>query len=127
MLELRDILWDVVLPGAIAVLVVALSWRAWDRGSAPRAHWAGPLALGLAFAIVLPALIGSKWRLPGLPPGESAGWLFYIAIVGALIGVIDALVSIPSWARLAIVLIFSAASIGVFLSFLFGPDSNRSQ
>ncbi|MGC8784357.1 MAG: hypothetical protein ACP5RN_08225, partial [Armatimonadota bacterium] len=77
--------WGAVLPAAITLFLLAVSWRAWRREGVP-AHWGTPLALAAGYLF-------AHWRIVGLPlnfpPVDSNEWLFVVAIVVAVWGVVE--------------------------------------
>lgn len=81
----QQLLWGAVLPAMITLLVLAVSWRAWRRDGVS-SHWATPLALAAGYLF-------AHWRIVGLPltfpPVDSNEWLFVVALVVALWGVIE--------------------------------------
>jgi hypothetical protein len=80
----------VLLPAAIALVIGLVSWRIWRPGF-ERGYWGGPLAILIGFTMSFSRISGSKpW-----PIDETTTWLFYVAIVAGLIGLLDALVRLP--------------------------------
>lgn len=69
----------------ITLLVLVVSWRAWRREGVPT-HWATPLALAVGYLF-------AQWRIVGLPltfpPVDSNEWLFVVAMVAAVWGVVE--------------------------------------
>lgn len=72
-----------------AVLLVTWPWR--ERG------WPVPVALGLGFAASHAAARG----FPGLRPVDTTDYRFHFALLGALLGTVEATVRIPLAARWA--------------------------
>ncbi|GBC96277.1 hypothetical protein HRbin16_02079 [bacterium HR16] len=81
----QQLFWGALLPAAITFAVLVVSWRAWRRDGVPT-HWGTPLALALGYLF-------AHWRIIGLPisfpPVDSNEWLFVVAIVVAVWGVVE--------------------------------------
>lgn len=74
-----------VLPGAVALFLIAFGTGAWRRDRAPiREAWVVPLAIGLAYALGHAAGAG----VGSFPPHDVTHWPFYFAVVGALLGIV---------------------------------------
>ncbi len=74
----------VALPCGLTALVVFAGWRLTRRRLAARASrtWTGPLATAAGFVAGYAATAG--W--PALPPGDSLGWLIWLALAVAALG-----------------------------------------
>lgn len=81
----QQLLWGAVLPAAITLAVLVMSWRAWRREGVS-AHWGTPLALAAGYLF-------AHWRIVGLPlrfpPVDSNEWLFVVAVIVAVWGVVE--------------------------------------
>jgi hypothetical protein len=115
----RDMVWMLVIPGAIGLLLsilgVFLKCRAWTA----------PLAIALAFLATFSFLTGHFER-PQIIPAPSIGakgWLPPIALLGLLLGLIDSFVRLPSWVRAIVVAVFTAAGLGLLLKFKFAAET----
>src|SRR5688572_16192240 len=86
MITPRDILLGVLLPAAIAALVVlggALFGPVWRLRRA-----LVPLGIGVACSAAFAALMQ---RVPPVPPLDSVDWLFYVALVVGAVASVDAI------------------------------------
>ena len=86
MITVRDILWGVLLPAAVAAVTIlggALLGRMWRARRA-----LVPIGIGAAFAAGLAALLQ---RVPPAPPLDSVDWLFYAAIVVGVVAAVDSI------------------------------------
>ncbi|GIV17066.1 MAG: hypothetical protein KatS3mg022_2501 [Armatimonadota bacterium] len=81
----QQLVWGALLPAVITLLILAVSWRAWRREGVPT-HWGTPLALAAGYLF-------AHWRIVGLPmsfpPVDSNEWLFVVATIVAVWGVIE--------------------------------------
>ena len=96
MLTARDIVFGVGLPAIISAIVLVIAWQPWRSQPTPTgAEWAGPPALGAGFT-------GAYWSLfgrPSFPPIDSIDWLFFLALLLAVCGVVDARRHSRAWLR----------------------------
>ena len=104
MITLQDILYGVLLPAAIALTVMLVAWRPWSSGS-PKGYWGGALAIGAAF---IAALINMQPR-PAFPPALAEDWLFHVAWMVVIVGLVLAFVKVPFAVRAVIAAVTSAA------------------
>lgn len=81
------ILSGLPLPIGVALASLALAWFVWGWGERPRAALA-LTGLGLAGAVVAGVLV--RFGMPGVPTKDSAQWVFWTALLGALWGVAEA-------------------------------------
>lgn len=107
----REILFVIVLPAVAVLVMIAISWRAWRR-SAQRGDWGGPIGIVIAFAIAHRFVAGS-W--PALPPTESMGWLLVAAVGAAVIGIVDALIPLPTAVRAATSFLVAGGACAIVL------------
>jgi cellulose synthase/poly-beta-1,6-N-acetylglucosamine synthase-like glycosyltransferase len=114
----HDLIWTILVPGTIALLV-SLCFAALkiNRGG-------GALAMWLAFAIAFPAIYtDARWQLPRIPPSDSSGWLFVIAMLAGALGLVDALWHTSArWLRGLIFALSAAISLSLLLKFKFRGD-----
>jgi hypothetical protein len=103
----------------LAAVIMLIAWRPWRRDVSAQGaksaimgggYWAGPLACALGF-LCSAVTLNNGW--PGHPPRERWQWLFYMAIVALIIGVVAALWQPRGWIRLAI-----GAALGGSVGFL---------
>lgn len=103
----------VLLPAAVAGVVMAIAWRAWSRSGAPIAggRWGGAAGFALAF---LAGYVGILGR-PPLKPVESTHWLFYLVAVAGLAGVVHSLLPdrIPKIIRAILPVLITAALVAL--------------
>jgi hypothetical protein len=104
----RDLILAMLLPGTIALLLLAIAWRPWRRSTpVQRGHWAAPLVFALGAAVAMAGL-QRYWLLPGidsgspvpwpvLPPVNRMLWLMVLAVPLGMVGVVDALVPRARW------------------------------
>lgn len=85
MLTFRDILWGIGAPAVLAAVFVLLAHapraRRRERDAQP---WGATLAIVAAFATAFVAIAGR----PAIPPVTAEGWLPYLAVPVAILGVI---------------------------------------
>jgi hypothetical protein len=113
MLTARDLLFGVGLPAIIVAIVLVIAWRPWRSQRTPAGgEWGGPLALGAGFAAGYLALFGR----PPFPPIDSTDWLFFLAVLLAVSGVIDGLWRLPGWLRCVVGLAVAALTVTSLLS-----------
>src|SRR5436190_16544465 len=87
----HDFVWGILIPGGIALLL-SLGGGAFLR----RPAWIIALAMGLAFVIPFPAIHSDgAWQMPRIPPADSTGWLLVAGFAAMVLGILDALCSIP--------------------------------
>jgi hypothetical protein len=111
-----DLVFGVILPFALATVILAIAWRPWKRSRGAPALWGGPLACGLAFAATFALLQGPSHLFP---PNSAIMWLFFVAIGFTLLGLIDALVSLPRVVRALLLFAAAAGGAGLLLKFNF--------
>src|SRR5438046_2869659 len=111
MFTLRDTLLGVLLPAAVAAIVLALAWRPWQRGRNAEGQWGGPIAIGVGFAAAFWGILGR----PPFPPVDSTDWLFALSLWLAALGLLDARLRLPRWARWSNVLIDASLATGLLL------------
>jgi hypothetical protein len=113
-----------LIPAAVASLVLILPVL-FFRGAG---HWRLKniclhLSIGIPFLIYFAAVNG----FPSLPRLGSYRWVFFLATMAILLGIVDALWTIPMWIRVLIVL----AIAEVFARILVGPaisdDDSKNQ
>jgi len=116
MLTSSDLIFGVILPFALATVILAIAWRPWKRSRGTPGLWGGPVACGVAFAAAFALLQGPRHLFP---PNSAIMWLFFVAIGFTLLGLIDALVLLPR--TLGAILVFAAAAggAGLLLKFNF--------
>jgi hypothetical protein len=94
-------LLDILIPAAVSLVILLISWQPWTAKNVP-GRWGGPIALAAGFVCMYKPINGT-W--PTLPPNGTTGWIFYIAIVAALFGLLDALTnSRLRWIGIVIIL-----------------------
>jgi hypothetical protein len=113
MLTPQEILFTTAVPAGIALLVLLVAWRPWQRARPViRGHWGAPLAAGLAFLTAYALLDGEK---PAWPPAQARHWLFFLAagltVLGLLDALLGALLPAPEWLRAEVALVASAALV----------------
>ena len=86
----------IVVPAAIAGVVLLAAWRPW-KVAVENGHWGGAVAIGVAYAV---GHVLNVDRVPGFPPVQVIDWLVYFAIGAALVGLIPAFVRLSWWAML---------------------------
>jgi hypothetical protein len=92
---------DILLPAAVSLAILLIAWRAWGAKNVV-GRWGGPLAFAAGFLCMYKPIIGA-W--PTLPPNGATGWIFYIAIIAALFGLLDALTNTRfRWIGIVVVL-----------------------
>lgn len=79
--------------GLAALTPLLLAARPWQGRAARTRPWGSPLALGSALC----ASFGATRGWPGLPPGETLEWLFYLGLMAGAYGAHEALARRPSW------------------------------
>lgn len=123
MIEQRDILVGVILPGVVALLVLLVGWRPWQRAyPVEEGEWAGPLAIGLAFAAAYAGL-QQYFLMPGVDPVDAEAlpwptfplpdaklWLMVLAVPVAIVAGVDSIVRRRVWVSL----IVAIAATGMF-------------
>jgi hypothetical protein len=115
----RDMVWMLVVPGAIGLLLSILGVFLKNRA------WTAPLAVTLAFLATFSFLTGHFERPQIIPPPSmgAKGWLPSIALLGLLVGLIDSFVRLPSSVKALFVAIFTAAGLGLLLKFKFAAET----
>ncbi|MBI3467177.1 MAG: hypothetical protein HY000_29545 [Planctomycetes bacterium] len=112
MLTARDIVFGVGLPAIIAGVVLVIAWRPWrSQPTQTGGEWGGPLALGVGFAVAYLTLLGR----PPFPPIDSTDWLFFLALLLTVCGVVDSLWSISGWRRWVLGLANPTLSVSLLL------------
>jgi hypothetical protein len=116
-LSTEDVLLGIVLPGAIALIVLFIGWSRWRR-NAPRAsgHWAAPVAFAIAFVT---GFIELNHGVPSFPPAESSHRLFFLVPGLLLIALVLNLRKLTTIGAALIVAIVSAAAFRYGLAFKF--------
>jgi hypothetical protein len=114
MLSLNDILFGIVLPGVVALAVLAVGWWRPRREARPRGAWAAPIAFAAAFCI---AFVRVNAGMPTWPPGEAIHRLFFAAPVLAIALLLIDLRKIPSLVRGAIAVALAAVAFRYVLNF----------
>jgi hypothetical protein len=109
----KDLLLVAIMPGVLALVLLALGRRIWQRreldpSDPARGAWAGPLAVGLAFLVVFPTP-SVMAHLPHFPPAESVEWLFIVALCATLLGIVDSWARRVGWVRALSVLLLALA------------------
>ncbi|HMB95345.1 MAG TPA: hypothetical protein VKK61_04830 [Tepidisphaeraceae bacterium] len=114
---------DILLPAAISLIVLLISWRPWTRKNIP-GRWGGPIALAGGFLAMYSPVTGA---IPKLPPNGAIGWIFYIAIVTALLALIDIAAHIPSLLRwIGWAIVFAASFSALLFNQLNAADTRHS-
>ena len=86
---------SVLIPLVLASMVVGVAFlRSRHAGGARLVALAGPLAVGLAFVIGVPMVLG---RMPAWKPAHASEWLPFLGIAATIVGVIDALLPRKVW------------------------------
>jgi hypothetical protein len=120
MLSLHEILLCFVLPAGVSAVVMLLGW--WRSGNAsPRGEWAAAVALGLGLCIGYFNLTEAHF-IPSIPPASAVDWIFHIAWIVAVLGVILSLGRPRPW--IAVALTMLTATIAAFL--IMWPILRRS-
>ncbi len=120
--EFRGTVLGLFAAAATAVLVLLCAGRPWSpREDGSSAGWGGPLALGLAFALVY--LVTQGWPPVSFELGVKQ-WLFHAGLYGGLYGAYEALGGRRSMLTRA-VLAFAAPYL--FLEFMRQYHWNRTE
>jgi|GEM_PF-1254952 len=121
----EQILYGVILPALMMGLVLWVGGRARvgqsgesaeadESDKARMRRWAPPLGFGLAFGAAYLALVG----MPQLLPTNAMHWLFYMALVAAGVGVIEAYTYKKEALRLALRIILALVTFRLALGFM---------
>jgi hypothetical protein len=111
MLSTNDILFGVLLPFVVAGAILKLA-----NLLANGRRWAGPVAIGGAFAAGFGAIEGFKQLFP---PASAVPWLFHVGLLFLLVGVFESLVRMPLWLRATVIFLATALGAGLLLRFNF--------
>jgi len=106
MLTSSDLIFGVILPFALATVILAIAWRPWNVLAARRGC-GRPSGLRGGVRRRFALLQGPRHLFP---PNSAIMWLFFVAIGFTLLGLIDALVLLPR--TLGAILVFAAAAGG---------------
>jgi hypothetical protein len=79
-----DILQAVLIPSAVALILVAVGTRAWTRSGDAKGTWTVPVALGIAVLISLYV----RRSFAGLNPVPAQDWLWHVASLTIVCGVL---------------------------------------
>lgn len=113
---------------ALGLVEAGLARRVDDAPSA-RGRWGVALSVGLGYmaahAWVRGWLRPLAW--PPFPALDAFDWLFYIALMGTLLGVVEAFRPTPAWARWENRLILVAGTLWVLLGSKVGDAWDRRQ
>src|SRR5262249_53264491 len=123
MLTLADLVRGVLLPAALAALVLVMAWWQTKRRVSARQSrsWGGPLAVGLAFVGGYLALLGR----PPFPPLDATDWLYFLAGSLAVLGTIDATCNLlPQVRVVSLVAIVALAAWLVMRPLLEAPGND---
>lgn len=92
----QAVLLSLIYPAIWSILVLGWAWRPAlkpDIPEASRREWAAPLALAVGYMLAHYHTLG--W--PVIPPTESTQWLFFLAPLGGLLGILEARWQSPRW------------------------------
>src|SRR4051812_13277218 len=120
----REFLFVVMIPAALALVTMCLAWRPWRRFPRPAGHWGGAAAIGVAVILAYYPITNAP---PHFPPREATVWVFWIAFLATLVGLIDALIRPPRWVSTILVFALSSFALAMMLkSQLFGEWSTAA-
>jgi hypothetical protein len=114
MLTTSDILFGVLLPLVLSGLILAVASKLRKLS-----YWPGPLAIGIAFTAAFGCIEGSSHIFP---PHSAIPWLFYVGLIFAFVGLLDAAIRMPTWLRP--IVIIAATVIGAALVLRFNFDNH---
>lgn len=114
-ITIPDALLGIVLPGALAFIILAIGWFRWGkRNPPPTAHWTAPLAFAIAFLV---GFINVNGGMPSFPPAESSHRLFFIVPIAMLVALVLNLQKLPGIVRAMVVVFVSGTSFYYVLAF----------
>ncbi|QOJ00434.1 MAG: hypothetical protein HRU70_08010 [Phycisphaeraceae bacterium] len=117
------ILWSVGAPALAAFLAVGASFlasRRLPKSEPPRYLWLAAAAVGLAFAVGSPGILG---RFPTWPPAQAAEWLPLLGLAAVFLGVIDTLVHRMNFSWIVLTLMLGLLAWGT----IAGPLGSASK
>jgi len=86
---------SVLIPLALALIAVGIAMVRSRRAGGPTfVALSGPLALGLAFVVGVPMVLG---RMPAWKPVQASEWLPFLGIAAILVGMVDAVLPRKVW------------------------------
>lgn len=114
------LLWAILAPSLLAGVVLLLGIAPWKKSDRPSGGSAG-LAVALGYSV-------GQWGQVGWQPlgGDITQWLIYLALAGALVGVLEARVSLPVLLRLLVRFALSGAAAWLLLRPLLAQSLNSS-
>ncbi len=106
---------SVLIPLVLASMVVSVAFlRSRSVGGARLVALSGPLAVGLAFVVGVPMVLG---RVPQWKPAQASEWLPFLGIAAMVVGIIDAVLPRKVWSTVVTALMLAAFAWAV----LAGP------
>jgi hypothetical protein len=112
-LSIHQILTGYILPALVIVAGLIIAWRPWQKPPRADGRWIAPPLMAAMFFLAFVQLS----RVPKWPPGtgDVTNWIAYFVVPAGLLGLLDALLSPPSWLRFGLLVVLSRLAVRALL------------
>lgn len=112
MLDLRTFVLAIFVPAMAVPIGMMLAWRIWRAPARADGRWSGAPLIVLGFGLAFWQVRGA----PGWPLTDVTNWFFWIAILLIPLGVLDAYIRPPLWARSIILVLLWRMAVRALLA-----------